>query len=229
MSFHTVSSFDGSDEAPAQLRQLDPVELRVVGSLLEKQQTTPEYYPLTVNALVAACNQKSSREPLMELSEQDVVEALDRLSAERLVRRVEGSRADRWQQTLDLRLGLDRKPRALLTLLLLRGAQTPGELRSRSERIHPFPSIDDVAAVLSTMAERSIPLVRELARRTGQKESRWMHLLGDAAEPDLDLEDVAPQGAASSGRSLAGRVEELERQLAELKESFEALRSRLGE
>ncbi len=114
-------------------RKLDFAEVRVLGSLLEKEQTNPETVPMTVNALIAACNQKTNREPVMQLTETEVVEALDRLRAEVLVWRTEGARTERWQQSVVRRWGLDRAGKALMTLLLLRGPQTPGELRTRSE------------------------------------------------------------------------------------------------
>src|SRR5581483_7301656 len=119
-------------------RELDPVEIRILGSLVEKQMATPEYYPLTLNALVAACNQKSNREPVMELSETDVQHALDRLQDEKLVWKVMGGRAVRWEQNLDSSLQIDRASKAVLGLLFLRGPQTAGELRSRSDRLYAF-------------------------------------------------------------------------------------------
>src|SRR5207249_12110414 len=121
-------------------RPLDPTEIRILGSLMEKQLATPEYYPLTINALVAACNQKSNREPVMELAESDVQRALDRLQDEKLVWKVMGGRAVRYDHNLDTQWQLDRRSKALLTLLFLRGPQTPGELRGRSDRLHEFES-----------------------------------------------------------------------------------------
>src|SRR6266511_4680053 len=123
---------------------LDAAERRVLGSLLEKDITTPDYYPLTLNALVAACNQKSNREPVMELAESDVQRALDRLQDEKLVWKVMGGRAVRYDHNLDGQWQLDRRSKAMLTLLFLRGPQTPGELRGRSDRLHQFESIAEV-------------------------------------------------------------------------------------
>jgi uncharacterized protein YceH (UPF0502 family) len=163
-------------------RRLDPVEIRVLGSLLEKEQATPEAYPLSLNALVAACNQRTNRDPVMELSDAEVSAALDRLRQEVLVWRTEGARTERWKQSVERRWELDAPAKALVTLLLLRGAQTAGELRSRSDRLHAFSSLAEVEATLRRLAAAPEPLVRELSRRPGQKETRWIHLVGDLAE-----------------------------------------------
>src|SRR6185436_2195550 len=144
---YSVTTLDGERKArrlPA--RELDPVELRILGSLLEKQLATPEYYPLTLNALLAAVNQKSNREPVMELAESDVVRALDRLQDEKLVWKVLGGRATRYDHNLDPTWHLDPPAKAIITLLFLRGAQTAGEMRGRSDRLHSFDTIDDVEA-----------------------------------------------------------------------------------
>ena len=206
-------------------RELDAVELRVLGSLMEKQAATPEYYPLTVNALVAACNQKSNREPVMELAESDVQRALDRLQEERLVWKVMGGRAVRWDHNLDSTWQIDRGSKAILTLLFLRGPQTAGELRGRSDRLHPFESIADVEETLQRMSAGDKPLVRELARRPGQKESRWTHLLGGA----VAAEPVEPEPIATAAEPLSVRVQRLEEQLAALTVELHALKEKLGE
>ena len=211
-------------------RKLDPVEIRVLGSLLEKEQTNPETVPLTVNALIAACNQKTNREPTMQLSETQVVEALDRLRQEVLVWRTEGARTERWQQSVVRRWGLDKGGKALMTLLLLRGAQTPGELRTRSERLHPFSSLEEVEEALQGLARMDEPLVAELPRRPGQKETRWIHLVGDPA-PEPEPEEVFPAtepGAAPSRPALASRVEHLEELVARLAADLEELKKQLG-
>ena len=166
-------------------RTLDPTELRILGSLMEKQLSTPEYYPLTLNALVAAANQKSNREPVMELSDADVQRALDRLQDEKLVWRVMGGRAVRFDHNLDKVWHLKPAEKAIITLLFLRGPQTPGELRGRSDRLHKFESVAEVEDTLRDMSAHSEPLVRELPRRPGQKESRWAHTAGGAiVEPE---------------------------------------------
>ena len=206
-------------------RQLDAAEIRVLGSLLEKEQTNPETVPMTVNALIAACNQKTNREPVMQLSETAVVEALDRLRQDVLVWRTEGARTERWQQSVVRRWGLDRAGKALMTLVLLRGPQTPGELRTRSERLHPFTSLEEVEEALRNLAGMDEPLVRELPRRPGQKETRWTHLVGEMApepEPPAEAEE-APARA-----SLASRVERLEEMVARFAEELEELKKQLG-
>jgi uncharacterized protein YceH (UPF0502 family) len=200
-------------------RTLDPVEIRVLGALLEKEQATPEYYPLTVNALVAACNQRSNREPVMELEPADVMAALDRLTEDVMVWRTEGARSEKWRHNLDRRWELDPATKAVMTLLLLRGAQTPGELRGRSERLHLFASPADAEATLQGLTEGPEPLVVQLERRPGQKESRWMHLVG--GEPG----DVAPEPVASAAPAtgLAARVTELEERVEQLEADLQRL------
>ncbi|MGE5235194.1 MAG: YceH family protein [Acidobacteriota bacterium] len=200
-------------------RQLDPIEIRVLGALLEKQQTTPEYYPLTLNALLAACNQKSNREPMMELAEREVRAALDRLHAEMLVWPSEGARVPRWEHTLDRRLDLDAKAKALLTALFLRGAQTPGELRTRTERMVVWGSRREVEDTLSVMAAERDGLVVELHRQPGQKETRWMTTVGGPpAEAAL-----AEASSADSSASLAERVAQLEERVTALAARLEEL------
>lgn len=213
-------------------RQLDALEIRVLGVLLEKEQTTPEAYPLTVNAVLAGCNQKTNRDPVMELTETQVVDALERLRQEVLVWRTEGARSERWQQSVVRRWGLDRAGKALMTLLLLRGPQTPGELRTRSDRLHPFNTLQEVEEALQRMATIDEPLVAEQPRRPGQKEIRWTHLVGEILEstetaPAQPAEVQArPSGPPLSERvaRLEETVQRLEAELAELRE----LKSLLG-
>lgn len=211
-------------------RPLDAVEVRVLGALLEKEQTTPELYPLTVNALLAACNQKTNREPVLQLSEAAVWEALERLRQEVLVWRNEGARAERWKQSVSRRWGLDPGGKALMTLLLLRGPQTAGELRSRSERLHAFASLEEVEETLRRLAATEEPLVAELPRRAGQKETRWTHLVGETAEPSASVasesEDATP--AAPPRQPLADRVARLEDLVAQLTRDLDELKSLLG-
>lgn len=204
---------------------LDAHQVRVLGALLEKEQATPDYYPLTVNALIAACNQKSNRDPVVQLTETEVVEALDSLAKDTLVWRSEGARSERWRQSISRRLELDPEEKACLTLLMLRGAQTPGELRSRSTRLHAFESIAEVEQALRRLAEEGRELVAELPRRPGQKENRWTHLM--AGPPAVESEDFAPAPASALGSSapdLAARVAALEAKVEEL----EAALARLG-
>src|SRR5258706_7848059 len=195
MTFSSVTTFDG-ERKPRILprRELDPIELRVLGCLMEKQLATPEYYPLTLNALVAAANQKSNREPVMELGESEIQRAPDRLQDEKLVWKVLGGRAVRWDHNLDKAWQLERSTKAILTLLFLRGPQTSGELRGRSDRLHGFESVSEVEETLQRMSHTPA-LVRELARRPGQKEARWAHVLGGAiVEPEVSAVEPSHAG-----------------------------------
>jgi len=210
-------------------RSLDPTEVRVLGALMEKQMSTPEYYPLTLNALVAACNQKSNREPVMELAEGDVQRALDRLQDEKLVWRVLGGRAVRFDHNLDKVWHLKPAEKAILTLLFLRGPQTSGELRGRSDRLHKFETVNEVEDTLRDMAAHSEPLVRELARRPGQKEARWAHLAGGAVADDEPV--LGPRSSVlglETGEPLSARVASLEQRVEELSAKLDQLLKTLG-
>jgi uncharacterized protein len=169
-----------------ELPVLDPEDQRILGSLMEKQTTVPASYPLTANALRSACNQTSSREPVVDYDQQTVEQAARSLKERGLLRIVwadTGRRTLKYHQILDEHLGLEPDERALLTVLLLRGPQAPGELRTRTERLHPFGDRADVEACLRRMADRGEPLVGELERRPGQQDRRWVHLLGPVVEP----------------------------------------------
>src|SRR3954452_15418431 len=212
-------------------RKLDAVEVRVLGSLLEKEQTNPETVPMTVNALIAACNQKTNREPVLQLTEDQVVAALDWMRQEVLAWRSEGARTERWQQSVSRRWGLDRAGKALITLLLLRGPQTPGELRTRSERLHPFATLEEAEEALRRLAAEDEPLVMELPRRPGQKEARWTHLIGEASpepEPEEVFEGAADPAASSPRAALASRVERLEEVVERLAAEVAELKKQLG-
>ena len=217
------------DAPPARLPcPLDPLESRVLGALLEKQQATPEYYPLTLHALVAACNQKSNRDPVMDLSAGEVEAALERLREHVFVWKTGGARAEKWEQNVERRWTLDGATKAVMTLLLLRGAQTLGELRARSDRLHAFATLDEVEAALARLAEGPEPLVAELPRRPGQKEARWTHLVGGPVEDAATPSAPAP---APSGRPdpLASRVTALEEKMAALSRELSDLKRKLGE
>jgi uncharacterized protein YceH (UPF0502 family) len=225
---YSVTTLDG-ERKPRRLpaRELDPLEIRILGCLMEKQLATPEYYPLTLNALVAACNQKSNREPVMEVGESDIQRSLDRLQEEKLVWKVLGGRATRWDHNLDTTWHLDRPAKAVLTLLFLRGAQTAGELRGRSDRLHAFEAIDDVEAMLQRLGSGDDALLREQPRRSGQKETRWIHLLGAAA---VTVEQVAIEDAPTlAGEPLSVRVRRLEEQVAAVMSELAELKAKLGE
>ena len=196
------------------LPELDAVEQRIVGSLLEKELTVPASYPMTLNGLRTACNQSSSREPVMDLDERTIVDALDVLKVKGITRMVyasSGARAVKYRQVLDERLGIDAAERAILTVLLLRGAQAPGELKTRTERLHGFADREAVERQLQAMAGAPEPLVRQLERQPGQQDHRWIHLLGPVevapstgaagasgpAAPVVDRDAVIADGAAA--------------------------------
>jgi uncharacterized protein YceH (UPF0502 family) len=190
---------------------LHAVEVRVLGALIEKDITTPEYYPLTVNSLQNACNQKSSRDPVVQFDEQMVEHALETLKNKHLVVRISGTghRVEKWAHRLGETLNLGRREMALLCVLMLRGAQTVGELRGRTERMHDFNDLEEVERVLETL-EKS-----ELVARASR--GRWVQLLGGAVEVS---DDPLP---ATLRSPLEERVATLERDLAQLKQQFEAL------
>ncbi len=196
-------------------RLLDAAEVRVLGALLEKEQTTPELYPLTVNSLIQACNQKTAREPVMEMSEGAVHGTLRQLLQEALVNRSEGARVTRWRHVLDARWNLDPACKAVIALLLLRGPQTPGELRNRSERLHAFATIGELDDALIALAATPEPLVRELPRGPGQKESRWTHLLSVAVAEEV-LTPAVRRYAADEGEEIEARMTDLNRRVREL-------------
>ena len=219
--------------------QLSAVEARVLGALMEKEVTTPEYYPLSLNALVAACNQKSSREPVMQMTERDVETALRALDGMELVRADHGSRVERYENRARTVLHLRRDETALLCLLLLRGPQTPGELRGRSDRLFEFEDIAQVNAALQRMSsagdensQRVEPLVRMLPRQPGSREARYVQLLTGAdaydaaAATDAAVEKDA--GRAPVERLDAERVRALDAALAALENRVRHLEEQLG-
>lgn len=198
----------------------------MLGCLIEKQMTTPEYYPLTVNALVAACNQKNNRDPVVAYDEATVEQALDRLRDRRLAALVStaGGRAPKFKHLFAETYGLDARDTALLAELMLRGPQTPGELRGHCERYTPMQSVPETIVALDALAARPIPLVVRLPRQPGQKESRYAHLLG---EPPA-VESVQPAAAASAGDPREERIARLEAELAALRAELAELREKLA-
>lgn len=208
---------------PAALPVLDVVQARVLGSLVEKAATTPETYPLTLNAAVLACNQKSNREPLMELEPGAVGHALRQLEDLGLVKVQHAARALRYEHRIDEALVLTSRQRALLGLMLLRGPQTVNELHTRSERLAKFDGADSVRETLERMASREPALAVKLPRASGQREERWMHLLAGPVDVDA-LVAMAPRETASSSSSgLEARVAALETEIAELRARIEAI------
>jgi uncharacterized protein YceH (UPF0502 family) len=224
--------------------QLSQECARVLGSLVEKGLTTPQQYPLTVNALVAACNQTSNREPVVTYDEQIVQAALEELKGLRLVRFVlpsHGRSVVRYRQVLDEALGLDSRQCAILAVLMLRGAQTVGELRTRTERMSRFDGLDEVEHELNLLASRNEPLARNVGRRPGQKEERWASPLvsteGRGAADDADP-GVAPRSAAEDEGTghvgddrppLDDRVDDLRSELTDLRSEVAQLRHELEE
>ncbi|HMP76779.1 MAG TPA: YceH family protein [Kiritimatiellia bacterium] len=207
---------------------MEPEELRVLGSLIEKQFTTPEYYPLTLNALVAACNQKNNRDPVVAYDEATVVRALDRLRDRRLAAMVTtaGSRVPKYKHVFPETIGLDERDTAVLCELMLRGPQTAAELRARGERFTPMGEAAEVQAVLDGLAQRPTgALVVKLPRQPGQKESRYAHLLGEP--PSLDAAPPPPEPAAVQVRAEAQRIAQLEADVAALRAEVTDLRAQL--
>lgn len=201
--------------------RLTQVEIRVLGTLCEKQKTVPDTYPLSINALLSGCNQKTSRNPVMELSEADVATAIDGLREKSLVQEVSGSRVSRYEHRLEKVLRVPGQAAALLTVLMLRGPQTAGELRLNCERLHAFADISSVEAFLDELSSRAAgALVQELPRALGARENRWAHLLGDA--PDAPMVVNAKPDALAL---LQSRVDALEMELAMLKEMVLAIRA----
>ena len=202
----------------------------MLGVLVEKQHTVPDTYPLTLNALVAGCNQKTSRDPVIEASEAQVQAALDRLKSLSLVAETSGGRTMRYAQNIAKVLAIPPQSVALLAVLFLRGAQTAGELRINSERLHRFGDILAVEGFLHELAER--PLVRELPRAPGARETRWAHLLsGEPAAPAAAAAPAAQPAEAVSASELAAmkaNIDQLQREVAELRETVAELRSELG-
>ena len=201
---------------------LNAVEVRVVGALIEKGITTPEYYPLSLNALVNACNQRSSRDPVMDLSEADVRTALFELEQMGLVRVLSDARVSKFEHLTYGKLSLGRPEIAVLGLLLLRGPQTPAELRARAERMYTFDDTAGVTAVLDRMAAREEPLVAQLARQPGARESRWAHLLGGPVESPGQVV-TAHETTVAIDLGLGERVAALEETVRSLEERLKML------
>ena len=209
---------------------LSEIEARVLGCLVEKEITTPEYYPLSLNALVHACNQKSNREPLMNLEEDSVRQALRALGEEALARSASGdSRVAKFEHRLSEVFNFTRPETAILCELLLRGPQTPGELRSRAERMHPFEDLSVVHTTLKHLMEREPPLVKFLPRQPGNKEARYAHLLSgdvEVRETPMEREVAAPKGAVENSHvaQLEGEIASLKKEMAELRQQFAEFR-----
>jgi len=212
---------------------LTEIEVRVLGSLIEKDITTPDYYPLSLNALVNACNQKNNRDPVITLEEDAVADALATLQEKRLAGPASGadSRVTKYEHRLQEVFNFDRREIAILCVLLLRGLQTPGELRSRTERMYHFEALDDVVSTLDRLSQRQPPLAAVLPRQPGTKESRYMHLFSGDAPPAVDVvrasDHALPPGVdrlthlENEVAELKREVSEIHQQLADFRKQFE--------
>jgi hypothetical protein len=209
------------------VKDLTPIQIRVLGCLMEKKETTPDQYPLTLNALRNACNQKTSRYPVVSYSEGEVGHTLRELEAMELVREEWGARVPKYQHLANKALNLHSQGIALVCVLMLRGPQTLAELKTNSHRLFDFGDLDDVQFALKNLAERDPPMVTALPRQAGQKEGRYAHLLG--GEPDIpEPSRPAAAAAANSSPHLEARVTELEAQVEDLQERLKALEEKTG-
>ena len=207
---------------------LDPVEVRILGCLIEKQRTTPDQYPLSLNALRLACNQTTNRDPVVHYDEETIRGGLHRLGRRRYTRLASGhsSRASKYRHLLDDELHLDAAEQAVLAVLMLRGPQTPGELKQRTERMQGFASIGELEEVLTRLIDKRF--VHELARRPGQKEERFMHRLSEDLD-DEEMEAAAPaQVVVPPPPRRDERMDRLEAEVAALREEIAAIKAELG-
>ncbi|MDO9307510.1 MAG: YceH family protein [Deltaproteobacteria bacterium] len=209
---------------------LNNIEVRVLGSLVEKELTTPEYYPLSLNSLTNACNQKSNRDPVMALTDEEVVRALDSLRFKQLsVISADGGRVPKYRHLLAEKLGLVPAEQAVLCELLLRGPQTVGELRTRCERMHPFGDLSAVEVVLQELMERESPMIALMARQPGRKEGRYAQLFSELPESGAEGIESAPEAARQRVNAENERVARLEEEMAVLRIEVEDLRQLVEE
>lgn len=206
---------------------LNAEEQRVLGSLIEKSRTTPDYYPMSLNGLQSACNQKTSRSPIVQYDEELIVKTLDSLKKKGLVSTVTGGtgRVVKFKHNLGILFPLVPSELSIICILLLRGPQTAGELNTNSGRLYEFESLDEVQSTLEKLREGDSPFVKVLERRPGQKEVRYIHLLGDVPEY---IGDTNNNLSSSTSEMLEMRVETLEKELSELKEAFNKLMAELS-
>lgn len=210
------------------LPHLDAAEQRVLGSLIEKSRATPDYYPMTLNGLTAACNQKTSRYPIVQYDEEVIVQTIDSLKRKGLVSTATGgsSRVMKYKHNLAIVYPLVPSELAIICLLLLRGAQTPGELNTNSGRLYEFETLEEVNDVVRKLSESTPPFIKQIQKRPGQKETRLVHLLGDSPE-----EQPEPSASILPGKSnaeLEERVSQLENQLEQLRAEFDQLMKELS-
>lgn len=212
---------------------LTEIETRVLGALIEKDITTPDYYPLSLNALVNACNQKNNRDPVMTLDESSVRDALATLQEKRLAGPAGGadSRVTKFEHRLQEVFNFDRREIAVVCVLLLRGPQTPGELRSRTDRMYHFEALDDVVSTLDRLAQRDPPLARVLPRQPGTKESRYTHLF--SGEPPMSSEDLnvvrTSSSATADANSTVDRLTTLEEEVSRLRHELSEVQQQLAD
>ncbi|MEJ2900813.1 YceH family protein [Pedobacter panaciterrae] len=214
-------------DSPQTLPVLNAEELRVLGVLMEKSKTTPEYYPMTINAITAACNQKTSRKPVVQYDEQTVILALDTLKRKSLISTATGgsSRSVKYKHNFAIVFPVTPQEVAIICLLMLRGAQTPGELNTNSGRLYEFESLDDVQAVLERLSDPEMPYVLQLPKRAGQKEMRYVHLL--SGTPDLTQDDSIDDNYSRPASDLEQRLAKVEEELAIMKADFDKLMKEL--
>lgn len=209
---------------------LNECEVRVLGSLIEKELTTPEYYPLSLNSLTNACNQKSNRDPVTSLSEEEVVRALDSLRFRQLsVISADGGRVPKYRHLLAEKLGLVQAEQAIICELLVRGPQTIGELRTRGERMHPFKDLAAVEEVLKELMVRETPLVTLLPRQPGRKEGRYAQLFSGTPEKPAEEQDAAPEAARVRVMAENDRIAKLEEEVVALHDEVAGLRHLMEE
>jgi len=214
---------DSSETLPV----LNSTEIRVLGSLIEKSKTTPDYYPMTLNSLTAACNQKTSRKPVVQYDEETVVIALNSLRKMGLISTATGgtSRSVKYKHNFTLVFPLTSAEVAVMCLLFLRGPQTAGELNTNSARLYEFESLEEVQAVLDKLAHIDLPLIQQLQKRAGQKEVRYTHLLGETIE--FEIEELPDEPARKTVNELEARLTIVENDLAIMKESLDKLMKEL--
>lgn len=208
---------------------LDPIEARVIGTLIEKRITVPDVYPMTINSLVNGCNQSNNRAPVTSLTEGEVASAVERLRERGFTSLYTGAatRVPKYSETFVERLGLQASEAAILCELMLRGAQMPGELRSRTERMHAFASLEALDETLKAMSELTPPLVVQLPREAGARAAKWQHMLFGGEIPEVSAVSLPPAKAEREAQ-LAERVAALEAKVFELEETLAALRAQLG-
>jgi uncharacterized protein len=208
---------------------LSAVEVRVLGALVEKEIATPEYYPLSLNALVNACNQKSNRDPVMTLDEDVVRKALRSLTDQYLARSASGdSRVVKFEHRVNELYNFHRHEIAVLCVLMLRGPQTPGELRTRAERLHAFEDLEAVHSALNLLMRREPPLVKVLPRQAGTKESRYMHLLSGDVAPEMQTAEMVEASSEAVSSRDRERIEQLEAEVAALRKELGTLRQQFA-